>query len=282
VATEIEGRRRLREIRPDYYVGVRTLVCLKTAAIQDAADLWDTDWPDDMPEDRHAPSVNDVQIIYHPEGVVGLAWLVVSYKSTGITGANPLGLGKATIWVRRRSRFVRRKKDNDGTLVEGFEDDGIHEWRIVQGSNFVPEEHVEFVVSTMCKREDVPHALLNSVVGFINLGAFSHLFIAGEGKIRCTGATERYSMNRYVRLDIQLEYSRTEWRLTTYTQKGVWLQREIPVVDEIGADTDKTRVAMVYHQGMEWNGSVLVATTPEACRFWEPVDMSWIDSLELW
>ncbi len=274
---EIRQRREIDELRPFYWRGIRTFITV-TGGVADAHNMQGKDFPgtfpDHKPNTSAPPECSKTRIIYDPGGVVGLAMVFAFYESTGV------GFGRLytkDVSERFKRMFVAGKEGvYDGgppitSVVEGFEQDGVHEWQVVKGSNVVTRTHSILRVDTSYGAGDVPYTTMHSRWDAVSSDEVKLPGITAidAGKLWFMGATtsrERFGAIRDV--SYFFAYSADGWASEVKSRRGVWVPQEQPVLDKAGVakDPEVLRTKLVFMPGKQLVAGVIGESEVSATR----------------
>ena len=261
---EIRQRREIEELRPHYWRGIRTFIT-STSGVSDAHNMQGNDFPGTFPDHKvntsAPPQCAKTRIIYDPGGVVGLAMVFAFYESTGV------GFGRLytkDVSERFKRMFVAGKEGvYDGgppitSVVEGFEQDGVHEWQVVKGSNIVTRTHSILRVDTSYAAGDVPYTTMHSHWDAVSSDEVKlpGITAIAAGKLWFLGAVtsrERFGAIRDV--SYFFAYSADGWATEVQVRRGVWVPIQQPLHDAAEAlvTPATTRIKLVYMPGKQLN-----------------------------
>ena len=292
---EIRQRREIEELRPFYWRGIRTFIT-STSGISDAHNMQGDDFPGTFPSlaagvswwglagpiAASPPQCSKTRIIYDPGGVVDLAMVFAFYESTGV------GFGRLhtkDVSERFKRMFVAGKEGvYDGgppitSVVEGFEQDGVHEWQVVKGSNVVTRTHSILRVDTSYGAGDVPYTTMHSHWDCVSDDEVKlpGITAIAAGKLWFMGAiTSRERFGGITDVSYFFAYSAAGWANECQVRRGVWVPIQQPVHDAAEAllVPATTRTKLVYMPGKQLNTvtGAIEASAATAARKVRPVE----------
>ena len=264
--TEIRERRELEELRSLYWRGIRSFITTGDG-ISDAHNLQGANFPgtfpnhDDEPPDSAPPQCSKTRILTDVGGHVGLSMVFAFYESTGV------GFGRLftkDFSERFKRMFVDGKEGvYDGgppitSVIEGFEQDGVHEWRVVKGSNITTRTHSLLRVDTSYTGGSVPYTTMHSHWDAVSSDQVKlpGITAIAAGKLWFMGAiTSRERFGNIRDVSYFFAYSDLGWASEVKSRRGVWVPIEKPVHDKAEAllNPEVLRTKLVYLPGKQLN-----------------------------
>ena len=265
--TEIRERRELEELRPFYWRGIRSFITT-TGGVADAHNELGNDFPGTFPDHKAntsaPPECSKTRIITDVGGIVGLSMVFAFYESTGV------GFGR--LFTKDFSERFKRKftAGNEGvytgtaprltTVIEGFGQDGVHEWQVVKGSNVTTRTHSLLRVDTSYAAGSVPYTTMHSHWDKVSDDEVDlpGITAIAAGKLWFKGAiTSRERFGNVRDVSYFFAYSAGGWATEVESLCGVWAPIQQPVHDAAEAllSPAQTRVKLVYLPGKQLNAT---------------------------
>jgi len=146
------------------------------------------------------------------------------------------------------------------SVVEGFEQDGVHEWQVVKGSNIVTRTHSIYRVDTSYAAGDVPYTTMRSHWDRVSDDEVKlpGIKAIAAGKLWFLGAvTSRERFGRIRDASYFFAYNTDGWATEVQVRRGVWVPIQQPVhdADEALLDPAQTRTKLVYMPGKQLNAA---------------------------
>jgi len=145
--------------------------------------------------------------------------------------------GKATVRLDVWYDLQTKRVDLIGDVIEGADPDNIHWWRVVKGTNKIPEARCKLIVETAYDTFNVNDVM--SRVGHVNLGTLTNLGNARPGSMLLLGApnTRWWPEGGLWYINYAFAYSGPDetWNEKLKSRKGVHCARIVPVFDQEGS-----------------------------------------------
>ena len=170
----------------------------------------------------HAPVCTRVESLWNRLGP-DVSLVVAQFETLRVSG-------KATLKVSPRSQQHVRYKDGLGNIIVGPDEDGIHEWKVVHGSNVIVEHYARF----LCETAYWPGQLTNlkDRLGDVANNPMDKFLGAQAFELRLAGARVwQKSPTDLIYVDYIFDWLKGGWPNWLETQKSVWTVRRLPVFE---------------------------------------------------
>lgn len=288
MAYEILPRELLR-VGEDRWEGLRTILCLKGEAQVYARSSFGQTYPEALGDD--SPIVSKTRAIYGHGGLPGVAAVMMYYETPRDAGPE----GRARIIIKRRPEPAEEAVvvDLDGEVVAGVLPDGMHEYRLLQGSNIRPKlASVDIIVQTAVTPSEFNLAATLGLLGYVNDSTLMNFGNAAAETCLLTGVELDYLWGLdIINLNYYFGWDPRGWNDAIQVEKGVWLPVKLPAWDKNSAGeweyNSTGKYVLTFLPGREAtyqaDGSWLAEPIdPESRRIFEATSFSDLDSRVEW
>lgn len=232
------------------------------------------------------------------------AWLIGYYKSGFGTAGRAVGKARLRGYTRTQARPLEDLKDQDEKIIQGLDPDGIHEWRLIEGTALDMQSLEMCVLETAVEGLNLPSVRMRHMC--VNANVLSHFGNAPPGSLLLwdyrygkTAGSAIFDFDYLFRVSPYRDPQGNvlSWNSGAYSQKEVEAVIRVPTflikdpasntpVDwekaAIEPERDKLKAIPGYQLGATATSWVIKAAEKESRRPYRAVDFSDLDAMLSW